>query len=130
MTFMVRMPLKARPAFDPGKGRCLIAIERICRGELIEAAPVVVFSSDDARMIDQTPLFDYYFQWEGDIKAGGTGAIAFGLVSLCNHAFEPNAIIRPNYDRNTLDLHAAANIAAGDEVTIRYCSLWFEPVLQ
>jgi len=41
--------------------------EQICHGELIEAAPVVVISSDHARLIDQTPLFDYYFRWRGEI---------------------------------------------------------------
>ncbi len=116
------------PGFDHRKGRRLVAARPIQQGELIEAAPVVVFSSGDARLIDRTPLFDYYFRWQGDIKAGGTGAIAFGLVSLCNHASEPNAIVRPNHDQNCLDLYAATDIATGEEITIRYCSLWFEPV--
>lgn len=121
--------LKARAGFDARKGRCLVAVESIEPDELIEAAPVVVFSSDDACLIDRTPLFDYYFRWQGNIKKGGSGAIAFGLVSLCNHSPRPNAIVRPNYRENTLDLYAAANIAADEEITIRYCSLWFEPVL-
>lgn len=118
----------AHPGFDHRKGRSLVAARPIQHGELIEAAPVVVFSSGDAGLIDRTPLFDYYFRWQGDVKAGGTGAIAFGLVSLCNHASEPNAIVRPNHDRNCLDLYAVTDIATGDEITIRYCSLWFEPV--
>jgi uncharacterized protein len=119
---------RVRPGSDPRKGRCLVAAQPIRRGELIEAAPVAVFSSDDARLIDQTRLFDYYFRWQEDIKKGGSGAIAFGLVSLCNHATQPNATVHPNYGENTLDLYAATDIAAGEEITIRYYSLWFEPV--
>jgi SET domain-containing protein len=119
--------LKARPGVDARKGRCLIAAEPIAQGELIQAAPVVVFSADDAHLIDRTPLFDYYFRWQGDIKEGGTSAVAFGLVSLCNHAAQPNAVVRPDYSGKTLDLYATANIAAGEEITIRYCSLWFKP---
>jgi uncharacterized protein len=129
MKLAASMQAKVRPGFDARKGRCLVAVEPIRRGALIEAAPVVVFSSDDARLIDRTPLFDYYFRWQGDIKAGGSGAIAFGLVSLCNHAPEPNATVRQNCGDNTLDLYAAADITAGEEITICYCSLWFEPVL-
>lgn len=106
----------AQSAPDPGKGRGLIAIEQICRGKFIEAAPVVILSSDGVRLIDQTPLLDYYFRWKGNIKAGGSGAIALGLVSLCNHVFELNAIIRPNYDCNTLDLYAATDIAVSNEL--------------
>jgi SET domain-containing protein len=96
-------------------------------GERIEAAPVVVFSCEDARLIDRTPLFDYYFRWQGDIKQGGSGAIAFGLVSLCNHSANPNANVRPNYEDRTLELYALADIAAGEEITIRYCEVWLEP---
>lgn len=121
--------LPVRAGFSPGKGRCLLAAQPIGRGQLIDAAPVVVFSSKDACQIDQTPLFDYYFRWLGNIKDGGSGAIAFGLVSLCNHSPEPNATVRANYSDKTLELYAAADIAAGEEITIRYCSLWFEPVL-
>ena len=120
---------KVRAGFDARKGRCLLAAEPIARGALIEAAPVVVFSAAAASLIDRTPLFDYYFRWQGDIKEGGSGAVAFGLVSLCNHSPEPNAAVRPNDAGATLDLYAAADIAAGEEITIRYCSLWFEPVL-
>jgi len=120
-------PVRLLAGVDVHKGRCLLAAEKIMRGELIEAAPVVIFSSDDARLIDRTPLFDDYFRWLGDIKAGGSGAIALGLISLCNHASWPNAAVCPNYEDKTLELHAVANIASGEEITINYCSLWFEP---
>jgi hypothetical protein len=86
MNWQPSAPTGLRTGVDARRGRCLIAAGPILQGELIEAAPVVAFSSEDARLIDQTPLFDYYFRWQGDIKAGGSGAIAFGLVSLCNHA--------------------------------------------
>jgi SET domain len=80
---------------------------------------VLVFSSDEARLIDRTLLFDYYFRWEGNIKEGGSGVIAFGLISLCSHSPTPNAIVQPNYHDNTLELYATVDIAAGEEITIR-----------
>jgi hypothetical protein len=50
---------RLRTGFDARKGRCLFAAGPISQGERIEAAPVVVFSSEDARLIDRTPLFDW-----------------------------------------------------------------------
>lgn len=129
MTFAAPAQPKTIPRVAPLKGRCLFAAEPVRQGELIEAAPVVIFSADEARLIDRTPLFDYYFRWEGDINDGGSGAIAFGLVSLCSHSPRPNAIVRPNYRDNTLELYATVDITTGEEITIRYCSLWFEPAL-
>ena len=53
-------------------------------------------------------------------------AVALGLVSLCNHSRRPNARVRRNRARETLDLLALTPIAAGDEITIDYnCPLWF-----
>ena len=76
----------------------------------------------------KTILHDYYFHWDGDPDGEGSGAVALGLVALCNHSRRPNARVRRNLAQETLDLLALAPIAAGDEVTIDYnCPLWFDP---
>jgi len=95
---------------------------------LIEAAPVVIVPAAECALLDRTILHDYYFRWDDDPGAAGRGAVALGLVSLCNHARRPRARVRPNYGRGTLDLIALTSIAAGDEITIDYnCPLWFAP---
>ena len=113
---------------DPVKGRGVFAREPIAAGALIEAAPIIIVPAEQCRLLDRTILHDYYFHWDGDPDGEGRGAVALGLVALCNHSRRPNARVRRNLAQDTLDLLALAPIAAGDEVTIDYnCPLWFQP---
>jgi uncharacterized protein len=119
-----RIEIRASPA----RGRGLFARTAIAPGTVIEAAPVIVIPGVDCPALDRTIIYDYYFHWDGDPEGQGRGALALGLVTLCNHASPPNARVERNYARQTLDLLAVAPIAAGDELTIDYgCTLWFEP---
>ena len=72
------------------------------------------------------------FSWPRVDEAGGdTAALAFGLSSLCNHAPEEelaNAEIRRDPAGGYVDLVAVEDIAAGEEVLIRYTSVPFEAV--
>lgn len=113
---------------DPVKGRGIFAREPIAAGALIEAAPVIIVPDKQCSLLDQTILHDYYFHWDGDPDGDGRGAVALGFVALCNHSRRPNARVRRNLSRETLDLLALAPIAADEEVTIDYnCPLWFQP---
>jgi uncharacterized protein len=112
---------------DPHKGRGVFACRAIEAGELIEAAPVIVLDAEEARRLDRTILYQYYFHWDGDPDGDGRSAVAFGTVSLCNHSSSPRARVERNCAEQTLDLHAVQPIAPGEEVTIDYgCPLWFE----
>jgi SET domain-containing protein len=113
---------------DPAKGRGIFARQPIIPGTLIEAAPVIIVPAAQCPLLDRTILHDYYFHWDGDPDGEGRGAVALGLVALCNHSRRPSARARRNFAQDTLDLVALVPIAAGDEVTIDYnCPLWFEP---
>ncbi len=113
---------------DPHRGRGVFALAPIAAGTLIEAAPVIIVPPAQCGSLDLTILHDYYFRWVDAPENGGSGAVALGLVSLCNHARRPTARVRRNHARETLDLLALRSIAAGDEITIDYnCPLWFEP---
>ncbi|HZT87164.1 MAG TPA: SET domain-containing protein [Stellaceae bacterium] len=112
---------------DPAKGRGIFTREAIAAGVLIEAAPVVIIPPEQCAAVDRTVLHDYYFHWDGDPDGIGSGAVALGLVSLCNHSRRPSARVRRNLARATLDLIAARRIEVGEEITIDYnCALWFE----
>jgi SET domain-containing protein len=110
---------------DPAKGRGIFAAAPIAAGTLIETAPVIIVPAKECRLLDQTILHDYYFRWD-DVDGEGSGAVALGLVALCNHSHRPRARVRRNPARGTLDLVALVTITPGDEVTIDYnCPLWF-----
>ena len=119
---------------DGRKGRGVFASAPIAAGTVLEAAPVILVSPTQCKLLDQTILHDYYFDWDADpdgVPGGspgdeGRGAVALGLVALCNHSRRPRARVRRNVAQATLDLVALAPIAAGEEVTIDYnCPLWF-----
>ena len=77
-------------------------------GEIIEIAPVrIVFFAGD--------LESYVFKW-----AEGRRALAFGIVSLCNHADNPNACVEKVFEDNLIRLVAQADIEDREEITIRY----------
>ena len=106
-----------------GKGRGVVAIEPIHRGELIEASPVIPLRAADA-LAKGHALFDYAFAWETQPFAE---AIALGMVSLANHSPHPNASLAPDYRAKTLRLVALRDIEEGEEITIDYgIPLWFE----
>jgi SET domain-containing protein len=115
---------------DPLKGRGVFTGAPIAAGAVIEAAPVIIVPAAQCPLLDRTILHDYYFHWDGDPDGGpggeGSGAVALGLVALCNHSRRPRARVRRNLAQQTLDLVALAPIAAGEEITIDYnCPLWF-----
>jgi len=113
--------------YDPRKGRGVYARALIHPGELIDASPVIVFSAEDCARLDRTKIGHYYFHWDGDPDADGRGALALGLVTLCNHAPRPKAKVRRNLAAELLELVATQPIHPGEEVTIDYgCTLWFD----
>ena len=112
---------------DPVKGRGVFARAPIAAGTIIEMAPVIIVPAAQCALLDKTILHDYYFHWDGDPDGVGRGAVALGLVALCNHSRRPSARVRRNLAQETLDLIALAPIAAGEEITIDYnCPLWFD----
>lgn len=112
---------------DPAKGRGVFATAAIAAGTLIESAPVIIVPPAQCVLLDRTILHDYYFDWDGGTAGAGSGAVALGLVALCNHSRRPRARVRRNLVHMTLDLVALMALAAGEEITIDYnCPLWFE----
>ena len=107
-----------------GRGRGVFASRGFAAGETIEVCPVIALSEADARTLDGTGLFDYYFGWGDEGKAA---AIALGCGSLYNHSNEPNAMHRKCAGDGTLSIVATQPIAAGEEICISYQpGPWFE----
>ncbi|CAK0770295.1 SET domain-containing protein [Azospirillaceae bacterium] len=113
------------------KGRGLYAVSPIRAGELIESAPVLIFSNPERRILENTRVAHYYFHWEEsetDGEDSWSAALALGRISLCNHASPANARFVLVKEDERIDLFAAHDIDVDEEITIDYdCPLWFQP---
>jgi SET domain-containing protein len=127
-TTETQTPLEIRTV--PGKGRGIFAARDLAEGEILEEAPVLLFSSDDAERLEATALGNHYFHWEGDEDSEGwRGALALGVVSLANHSANANAGVWQDYAKDRLVLEALRPIAQGEEILIDYeVELWFDPI--
>jgi SET domain-containing protein len=107
---------------DPQRGRGVYAARAIEAGEILDLAPVSIITAREAELLEQTPLAHRYFHWDGDESdlEEWRGAIAYGLVSLVNHAEAANAGVWQEYDRELLVLEALRPITAGEEISIHY----------
>ncbi|MBN3960919.1 SET domain-containing protein [Nostoc sp. NMS8] len=112
------------------KGRGVFAQKRFLKGELIERAPVLVIPSEEVKLLDQTILGNYYYDWED--KAA---AFAFGLVSLINHSYYPNTYYVKKFAEREVEYIAYRDIEVGEEMTANYngspddkSPIWFDVV--
>ncbi len=116
---------------SPERGRGVFATRRFAPGEIIEVCPVITLSEADARKLDDTMLYDYYFGWGKD---GKQAAFALGYGSLYNHSFAPNAAHHKSASEGTMSVVALREIASGEEIFFHYDtgtdtaqqSMWFE----
>ena len=107
------------------KGRGLVATEQIAEGAQIVTCPVIVYDDADAGRISKTRLGDYNFRFG---ERQNRACLVLGVISLCNHAEEPNAEIVCDEEEQMVTLVALRAIAEGEEICIRYRRpLWFTP---
>jgi SET domain-containing protein len=107
------------------KGRGLIATEAIAAGATIVTCPVIIYDEADAGRISKTRLGDYNFRFG---ERQNRACIILGVISLCNHAEEPNAEIVCHEAEQMVTLRALTPIVGGEEICIRYRRpLWFTP---
>lgn len=104
-------------ARTPDKGRAVFTSKAVKAGDTLEVAPMIVFSEKDRLSIDDTFLYEYYFEWG---KKGKKGALALGFGSLYNHSYSPNARYIPDFDLNVLEFQAVRDIEPGEEITVNY----------
>lgn len=115
----------------PGKGRGVFATRDLAEGESIEEAHVLFITAEDAVRLEETPLGQHYFHWDGaeDDDERWRGVVALGVVSLVNHSRTPNCGVWQDHERERLVLEALRPISAGEELVIDYeVELWFDPI--
>lgn len=113
-----------------GKGRGVFTTKKILPYTIIEISPVIVMTIDERRLLDQTLLHDYIFEWGPDNKQC---CMALGYVPVYNHSFTSNCEYEMDFENEIIKIKSVRIIEAGEELFINYNgdwnnakSLWFD----
>jgi SET domain-containing protein len=102
-------------------GRGVFTSENIEEGTVIETSPVIVMSREERKLLDQTLLHDYIFEW-GEKK--DQCCMALGYVPVYNHSYKSNCEYEMDFENNSISIKAARFIKAGEELFINYNGDW------
>ena len=112
------------------RGRGVFTKRSIPANTIIEISPVIVMSSEERKLLDQTLLHDYIFEWGPDSKQC---CMALGYVPVYNHSYESNCEYEMDFKNAVIKIKTIRNIEAGEELFINYNGdwnnskkLWFE----
>ena len=111
-------------------GNGVFTSEPIKANTIVEVSPVIVMKHTERKLLDQTLLHDYIFEW-------GTGkkqcCMAMGYVPLYNHSYDSNCEYEMEYENEIIAVRAVRNIGKGEELFINYNGtynngkpVWFE----
>lgn len=104
------------------KGKGVFTSAAIAADTIIEVSPVIVMSIEERKLLDQTRLHDYIFEWNpGDEKMC---CMAQGYVAVYNHSYTSNCEYFMDYDEQTISIKTVREIDAGEELTINYNGDW------
>ena len=117
-------------------GRGVFTSKDIDANVLVEMSPVIVMSAEERKLLDQTKLHDYIFEW-GEPAEGNQSmpcCMALGYVAVYNHSYESNCEYEMDLEEKLIRVRSVRFIPAGSELFINYngdwnntSSLWFEP---
>ncbi len=102
-------------------GRGVFTSEKINAGTVIEISPVIVMTREERKLLDQTTLHDYIFEW-GDIK--DQCCMALGYVPVYNHSHQSNCEYEMNFESHQISIKTIRKINAGEELFINYNGDW------
>lgn len=113
-----------------GKGRGVFTKDALPVGTIVEISPVIVMNTDERKLLDQTLLHDYIFEW-GAKK--DQCCVALGYISVYNHSFQSNCEYEMNFKDEIIRIKTVSAIKKGEELFINYNGdwndkkkLWFE----
>lgn len=116
---MILPQLFIAPADNMGRG--VFTSADIAKGTVIEISPVIVMTGEERKLLDQTLLHDYIFEWGDDRKSC---CMALGYIPLYNHSYRSNGEYEMDFDDRTISVKAVRFIKAGEEVFINYNGRW------
>jgi SET domain-containing protein len=99
----------------------VFTIEKIAANTVIEMAPVIIMTNDERKLLDQTLLHDYIFEW-GENKE--QCCMALGWVAVYNHSYESNCEYEMDFEKRTIAVRTVREIETGEELTVNYNGAW------
>ena len=106
---------------SPKGGRGVFTSENISKETVIECSPVIVMTAEERKLLDQTNLHDYIFEW-GEEK--NQCCMALGYVPLYNHSYQSNCEYEMDYVNGLISITTVKDIKAGEELFINYNGDW------
>lgn len=104
-----------------GKGRGVFTKEEIPANTIIEISPVLVMSGEERKLLDQTLLHDYIFEWGYDSKQC---CMALGYVPVYNHSYRSNCEYEMDFINEIIKIKTVRPINADEELFINYNGDW------
>jgi len=102
-------------------GRGVFTSENIKKGTLIEESPVIIMTNGERKLVDQTILHDYIFEW-GEKK--NKCCMALGYIAVYNHSYKSNCEYEMDFVKKTIIIRAVHFIKAGEELFVNYNGNW------
>jgi SET domain-containing protein len=102
-------------------GRGVFTSKNIAKGTVIELSPVIVMNKDERKLIEQTILHDYIFEWG---KRRDKCCIALGYIAIYNHSYSSNCEYEMDFEKKLISITAINSIKAGEELFINYNGNW------
>jgi SET domain-containing protein len=103
------------------KGRGVFTTTDIEEDTIVEISPVVVMSGEERKLLDQTLLHDYIFEWGPDNRQC---CMALGYIPLYNHSYRSNCEYTMDYLDQLISIKTVRLIKAGEELFINYNGTW------
>jgi len=105
-----------------GKGRGVVATQKINKGEIIETCPIIEISKKEADFIQKegnNVILNYYYLYQEDLQRC---CIMLGWGSIYNHSLTPNADIDYPDEKSEkyLQFKALKDIDVGEEIEFNY----------
>ncbi len=105
---------------SPLHGRGLYATAPFESGALIARYPLLILSHEDTEILKETRLYHYVFYIDETSEGRMRAAIAFGMISMCNHSTDANAAFTVDAEHSVVTLETRRAIAEGEEILIDY----------
>ncbi len=100
----------------PKKGRGVFALKDFKKGDIVENAPVLIFTPKERKHLEKTLLNYYVYPWRSTRGA----ALVLGFGSIYNHSYSPNADWKQNFKTRSMIYRAIKTIKKGEEIMVNY----------